>query len=175
MFGGKARDRVFIAKDGKSLIAKYNQIAETGGRVEFQATLGDDQTVTVKPVDASVVNGFYSPLELQINQMKQDKMPAKQWLDKLRGEEAKWSGLSDWLSQQEGSLTKQEVKNWLNDNRIEINEIVKGEPDIYNKSLWEYRASGDGIWYFRFDKGGYLKIDASEGDGRAILYTQNKS
>jgi hypothetical protein len=172
LFGGKARDRVFIAKDGKSLMAKYNQIAETGGRVEFQATLGDDQTVTVKPVDASVVNGFYSPLELQINQMKQDKMPAKQWLDKLRGEEAKWSGLSDWLSQQEGSLTKQEVKDWLNDNRIEINEIVKGDPDIYNKSLWKYQAAGDGIWTFNFERGGYLKIDASEGDNFARLYVQ---
>jgi hypothetical protein len=172
LFGGKARDRVFIAKDGKSLMAKYNQVAETGGRVEFQATLPNGQVVTAKPIDASIVNGFYSPLELQINQMKQDKMPAKQWLDKLRGEEAKWTGLSDWLSQQEGSLTKQEVKNWLNDNRIEINEIVKGDPDIYNKSLWKYQAAGDGIWTFNFERGGYLKIDASEGDNFARLYVQ---
>lgn len=173
LFGGKAKDRVFVAKDGKSLMAKYAQIAETGGRVEFQATLPNGETVTAKPIDASVVNGFYSPLELQINQMKQDKMPAKQWLDKLRGEEAKWTGLSDWLSQQEGSLTKENIKNWLQDNQIEINEIVKGQPDLYNKSSWDFASFGDGRWTFNFSRGGYFQIDASEGDGFARLYVQN--
>jgi hypothetical protein len=172
LFGGKAKDRVFVAKDGKSLMAKYAQIAETGGRVEFQATLPNGETVTAKPIDASVVNGFYSPLELQINQMKQDKMPAKQWLDKLRGEEAKWTGLSDWLSQQEGSLTKENIKNWLQGNQIEINEIVKGEPNIQDKSLWKFEPRGDGQWTFNFGKGGYFKIDASEGDNFARLYVQ---
>lgn len=169
----KEAQKPFIAKDGKAIEAKYKEVSETGGRVSFQATLGNGETVTAKPVDASIVNGFYSPLELQINQMKQDKMPAKQWLDKLRGEEAKWTGLSDWLSQQEGSLTKDEVKNWLNDNRIEINEIVKGEPDIYNKSSWDFASFGDGRWTFNFSRGGYFQIDASEGDGFARLYVQN--
>ena len=173
---GKAAQKPYIAQDDKDLKVKYKDISETGGRIAFQATMPNGEKVIAKPVDASVVNGFYSPLELQINQMKQDKMPAKQWLDKLRGEEAKWTGLADWLSQQEGSLTKEEIKNWLQNNQIQINEIIKGEPDINNKALWQYRASGDGVWYFMFDKGrgGYLKIDASEGDGRAILYTQDK-
>jgi hypothetical protein len=167
----KDSQKPFIAKDGKALDAKAKNVAETGGRVSFQATLGDDQNITVKPVDASVVNGFYSPLELQINQMKQDKMPAKQWLDKLRSEEAKWTGLSDWLSQQEGSLTKENIKNWLQDNQIEINEIVKGDPDFNNKSLWEYRAIGDGEWTYKLKgRSVFFQIDASEGDNIARLY-----
>ncbi len=167
----KEAQKPFIAKDGKALDAKAKNVAETGGRVSFQATLGDDQNITVKPVDASVVNGFYSPLELQINQMKQDKMPAKQWLDKLRSEEAKWTGLSDWLSQQEGSLTKENIKNWLQDNQIEINEIVKGDPDFNNKSLWEYRAIGDGKWTYKLKgRSVFFQIDASEGDNNARLY-----
>jgi hypothetical protein len=178
----KDSQKPFIAKDGKALDAKAKNVAETGGRVSFQATLGNGETVTAKPVDASIVNGFYSPLELQINQMKQDKMPAKQWLDKLRGEEAKWTGLSDWLSQQEGSLTKENIKNWLQDNQIEINEIVKGdiEIDINDKKLWKYRASGDGIWDFDFGKNadalgaGGLRIDASSGTGYANLYVKSK-
>ena len=37
---------------------------------------------TVKPVNAEVVNGFYSPLEKTINETKFDKLPAKQWIDK---------------------------------------------------------------------------------------------
>lgn len=129
LFGGKAEDKVLILKDAQSTFAKAEQMAETGGRVEFQATLPNGEKVTAKPIDASIVNGFYSPLELQINQMKADKMPAKQWLDKLKGEEAKWTGLADWLSQQQGSLSKQEIKDWLQNNQIEINEIVKGRAE----------------------------------------------
>jgi hypothetical protein len=146
LFGGKAEDKVLILKDAQSIFAKAEQMAETGGRVEFQATLPNGEKVTAKPVDASVVNGFYSPLELQINQMKADKMPAKQWLDKLKGEEAKWTGLVDWLSQQQSSLSKQEIKDWLQDNQIEINEIVKGRAeDLTQEQLdrLEYLAKID--------------------------------
>jgi hypothetical protein len=161
---------VVMLEDDESVFAKAAQLAETGGRVEFQATLPNGEKVTAKPVDASIVNGFYSPLELQINQMKADKMPAKQWLDKLRGEEAKWTGLADWLSQQQGSLSKQEIKNWLQGNQIEINEIVKGKVilDINDRKLWKYQSIGDGIWNFNF-KDGWFQIDASEGNGYAKL------
>ena len=170
LFGGKAEDKVLILKDAQSTFAKAEQMAETGGRVEFQATLPNGEKVTAKPIDASIVNGFYSPLELQINQMKADKMPAKQWLDKLKGEEAKWTGLTDWLSQQQGSLTKENIKNWLQDNQIQINEIVKGKVilDINDRKLWKYQSIGDGIWNFNF-KDGWFQIDASEGDGYARL------
>ena len=169
MFGKEAQ-KPFISKDGKALVAKAKNVAETGGRVSFQATLGNGETVTAKPVDASVVNGFYSPLELQINQMKQDKMPAKQWLDKLRGEEAKWTGLSDWLTQQEGSLTKENIKNWLQDNQIEINEIVKGNKDITNEKDWDFDAIGDGVWKKTLDNGDEVVFDASEGSGTVVVF-----
>ena len=162
-------DGVVMLEDDESIFAKAAQLAETGGRVEFQATLPNGEKVTAKPVDASIVNGFYSPLELQINQMKADKMPAKQWLDKLKGEEAKWTGLADWLSQQEGSLTKENIKNWLQDNQIQINEIVKGAFDFNDKLSWKYRASGDGVWTYAFNGGSFI-IDASEADGSARIY-----
>jgi len=177
LFGGKAEDKVLILKDAQSTFAKAEQMAETGGRVEFQATMPNGEKVTAKPIDASIVNGFYSPLELQINQMKADKMPAKQWLDKLKGEEAKWTGLADWLSQQEGSLTKENIKNWLQDNQIQINEIVKGNKetaDIYNRKKWNFKAFGDGIWDFDFEKTGGglsgLRIDASSATDYASLF-----
>jgi hypothetical protein len=75
-----------------------------------------------------VVNGFYSPLEKTIGETKFDKLPAKQWLDKFAtGEEAKWTGLNDWLKQQTGTVSKADIQKFLKDNRIEVVEVVKGK------------------------------------------------
>jgi preprotein translocase subunit YajC len=86
------------------------------------------KTVMVKPMGADVVNGFYSPIEKTINETKFDKLPAKQWADKFaKGEEAKWTGLTDWLNSQTGSVSKADIQQYLKDNRIEIVEVVKGD------------------------------------------------
>jgi hypothetical protein len=65
----------------------------------YNITLPDGSQKQVKAIDVDVVNGFYSPLEKVISEAKQDKMPAKQWAEKFaKGEEAKWTGLQDWLN-----------------------------------------------------------------------------
>ena len=88
---------------------------------------------TVKPVNADVVNGFYSPLEKVIAESKQDKMPAKQWVEKFaRGEEAKLTGLQEWLSQQQGSVSKADIQKFLKENRI---EVVERKDVIYEHLL----------------------------------------
>jgi len=75
-----------------------------------------------------VINGFYSPLEKIISETKLDKLPIKQWIDKFaKGEEAKWTGLSDWLAQQSGSVSKADILKYLKDNRVEIKEVVKSD------------------------------------------------
>jgi|694.fasta_scaffold00239_57 hypothetical protein len=84
--------------------------------------------VQVKALGADVVNGFYSPLEKVINETKFDKLPAKQWIEKFaKGEEAKWTGLNEWLSNQQGSVSKSDIQQYLKDNRISVVEVVKGE------------------------------------------------
>ena len=86
------------------------------------------ENVNVKQVDVDVVNGFYSPLEKIISESKFDKLPAKQWLEKFaKGEEAKWTGLNEWLSQQQGSVSKADIQQFLKDNRISVVEVVKKE------------------------------------------------
>ena len=78
----------------------------------------------------NLINGFYSPLEKTINETKFDKLPAKQWIDKFaKGEEAKWTGLNEWLNQQQGSVSKADIQQFLKDNRIEIKEIVGSESE----------------------------------------------
>jgi GNAT superfamily N-acetyltransferase len=86
---------------------------------------GKEQTVIPQP---EVTNGFYSPLEKVINETKFDKLPAKQWIDKFaKGDEAKWTGLTEWLGQQPGAVSKADIQNYLRNNRIEVVEVVKGE------------------------------------------------
>lgn len=80
-----------------------------------------------------VINGFYSPLEKIINETKFEKLPAKQWLDKFgKSEEAKWTGLQEWLQEQQGSLSKADIQKFLRDNRIGITEVVKGGEKLIN-------------------------------------------
>ena len=62
-----------------------------------------------------------------IHETKFDKLPAKQWIEKFaRGEEAKWTGLNEWLAQQQGSVSKADIQKYLKDNRIQVVEVVKG-------------------------------------------------
>jgi predicted GNAT family acetyltransferase len=96
----------------------------------FQSVV-NGENVTLRNIDVDVVNGFYSPLEKIIAESKQDKMPAKQWLDKFgKGEEAKWTGLTDWLNTQQGSVSKADIQQYLKDNRISVVEVVKGAENL---------------------------------------------
>jgi hypothetical protein len=116
----------------------------------FQGTI-NGENVTLRNTDIDVVNGFYSPLRKIIAEAKQDKMPAKQWAEKFaKGDEAKWTGLTDWLAQQQGSVSKADILAYLKDNRISVVEVVKEDgsnandfteqeqvDDIYNSTREE--------------------------------------
>lgn len=103
------------------------QIPNIDKAKELLSVKGQYAKAVEKIENVEIVNGFYSPLEKIISESKQDKMPVKQWMDKFaKGEEAKWTGLQDWLGQQQGSITKQDILDYLKNNRIEIVEVVKG-------------------------------------------------
>jgi hypothetical protein len=145
-----------------------DKLQEIGGNagVNFQMVV-NGENVTVQPLNAEVVNGFYSPLEKIINDVKQDKLPAKQWVEKFaRGEEAKWTGLTDWLNQQQGSVSKADIQQYLKDNRIEIVEVVKGGERVINKG--DYVVSFDAEnneWVIKDKYGnGLSRIDKSEAE-----------
>jgi len=105
---------------------ELQEIANGGKGVKFSMEINGKKT-DVKTLP-DVVNGFYSPLEKTINETKFDKLPAKQWAEKFaNGDEAKWTGLTDWLKSQSGSVSKSDIQKYLKDNRIEIVEVQKGE------------------------------------------------
>jgi hypothetical protein len=123
----------------------------TGKGVKLMNINGEN--VKVKEVNVDVVNGFYSPLEQIISETKFDKLPAKQWAEKFaKGEEAKWTGLADWLSQQQGSVSKADIQKYLKENRISVVEVVKGE--ALDKKQLDPRKNSEGNWdiYYKGDK-----------------------
>jgi len=112
--------------------------------------------VKVKNTGVDVVNGFYSPLEKTILETKFDKLPAKQWIEKFaKGEEAKWTGLTEWLSQQQGSVSKADIQQYLKDNRISVVEVVKGDRKSLNKNNYTANKNEEGDYDVYFE-GSYI-------------------
>jgi hypothetical protein len=127
------------------------------GDLQLMKIGGKEVQVRRLPEQLDVVNGFYSPLEKMLLETKFDKLPAKQWIEKFgKSEEAKWTGLSDWLSQQQGSVSKADIQQYLKDNRIQVVEVVKGEKGQKMMSKSEARKV--------FEDNGYDVVTDKNGD-----------
>jgi hypothetical protein len=148
-----------------------------GSEKPYSLKIGDKE-VQVKNTQPEVVNGFYSPLEKVITETKFDKLPAKQWLEKFaKGEEAKWTGLTDWLNSlpKDQKLSRKEILDWLKENRIQVVEVVKGWYETPNINVVQTKS---GNWSLKYDNGTFV-VD-SNGDNfkfgtkeDAELYLQN--
>ena len=92
---------------------------------------------------------FYSAVARAVESAKQEKAPASQWLGMLKNvpgvkaEEMEWLGLEDWLKSQKGSVTKQEIADYVRANQIEVKEVEKGASE--EQPRWRVWDSG-GPW-----------------------------
>ncbi|MBR4294145.1 MAG: hypothetical protein IKT53_04080 [Bacteroidaceae bacterium] len=107
------------------------------------------ETVTISPDDAAKIRKdaenairadvkvekstaaapFYSNAKKAVLDIKQEKATPQQWVAMLKkngglkvGEDA-WVGLEEWLNKQDGSVTKQEILDYINENSIRIEEV----------------------------------------------------
>lgn len=115
IFGGKGSDKVFIAKDTKSLQEKADQIAGEGGKVAFQK-INDD------------TEAFYSPLEKFIEKNPQNSFTPEQVLGQVKNlpqAEIEAIGLKDFLKGKT-KVTKQELLDYVRDNKVNVEVVVKG-------------------------------------------------
>jgi len=81
---------------------------------------------------------FYSAVEHAVDNIKQAKAPAEQWLATIsnskgvKPEELDWTGLKSFLEENKGkSITKEDIQSHLNDNKVELKEVNKGESNYY--------------------------------------------
>lgn len=119
--------------------------------------------------DTQIIDGFYSPIENRINDFKQPKASVTKWKEivGVKSDEAVFSGMSDWLNSQkpDAQLSKQDVLNFMKDNRIEIKEVEIGDPSEADIEAFMNDEAGEG--YTREEAIEYLR-----GDEGATKYSQ---
>ena len=86
---------------------------------------------------------FYSELTRQVEALKQPRAPATHWKSAIKklsqkgvkAEEIKWSGVEEWMDEQKGAVTKEQLVDYLRSQEVVVEEVVKGEQEV----VWEQR------------------------------------
>lgn len=115
---------------------------------------------------------FYSALEKSITDLPQGKGSPEQWQGIIKNliqkgvkqEEIDWTGIQDWLKEQRGSVTKEQILDYLKANQIQVEEVVKGKEidiDELNDKASEYADEEIKKYSIEFDEeeGAYIAWD----------------
>ena len=102
--------------------------------VEFDMKMSDGSTQAVRrlPENLELVNGWYSPIENALLSFQQNKGTASQFLSQLKKakgvkkDELEFTGVEQFLQEQgDNKITKQDILDYMKENRIEVVEVVK--------------------------------------------------
>lgn len=111
-----------------------------GATKAVQATKGMPVGMSTQMVGEGVSElGFYSAAKEAVNSIQQPKGTGEQFLKQIektpgvKPEEIKWTGLDDFLKSKK-SVTKVEVQEFLDKNRVEVKEVRLGEQEAYDPS-----------------------------------------
>jgi hypothetical protein len=98
---------------------------------------------------------FHSAVARAVDNARQEKALPGQWLATLKNtpgvkpEEMKWLGVEDWLKEQKGTVTRQQIADYVRANQIEVREVEKsqdaGRPLVAKRmpeGYWEIRGDG---------------------------------
>jgi uncharacterized protein YeaO (DUF488 family) len=150
-------------------------------------------------MNAKVINGFYSPIEQRLLDFKQPKASATKWKEIVgKKDEAQWTGVYQYLDglKPDQQVTKQQLLDWMKDNRVEIVEVVKGgfndgdiaawwndegganeETDFYDLSTSEKREAREryqdevGEWDGTDTKFSQYQLEGEKSDYKEVLVT----
>lgn len=146
--------------------AKFGGKAAIAGATKaVQATKGLPVGMSIKDVGQGVDElGFYSAAKQAVDAIQQTKGTGDQFLKQIektpgvKPDEIKWTGLDEFLKSKK-SVTKAEVQEYLDKNRVEIKEVKLGEPDESEIQAFLNDEAGQGftreeaIDYLRNDEG----------------------
>ena len=116
------------------------------------STLLSDSSKPGIAIEAMKKPTFYSALEHNVNNIGQAKMTGDQWLGTLankpgvKPEELQWTGLKEFLEENKGKpVTKEQIQEHLQNNKVELKEIEKGVLAIPRQKLRDQGLSEDEI------------------------------
>lgn len=84
---------------------------------------------------------FYSAVEKTVESAPQQKMHGVQWANWLKNQpgvkpdELQYTGVDNWLREQKGPVTKQQVQDYIGQNKVQVGDVVKGEGTVKNIDL----------------------------------------
>jgi hypothetical protein len=102
---------------------------------------------------------FHSAVARAIDNARQEKALPGQWLATLKNtpgvkpEEMKWLGVEDWLKDQKGTVTRQQIADYVRANQIEVREVEKSQDA--GRPLVAKRMP-EGYWEIRGDDGQFI-------------------
>lgn len=94
-------------------------------------------------------NGFYSQLERAVTDAKMNKGDANQWLGYLKNQPGvKTEEINTVLKDlPEGPITKDQLQNIVNQNKVELNEVVKGgDPEKIAENYYNSMPNNSVKW-----------------------------
>tara|TARA_Y100001963_G_scaffold35606_1_gene49620 strand:- start:43 stop:2241 length:2199 start_codon:yes stop_codon:yes gene_type:complete len=79
---------------------------------------------------------FTSPAQKAVSEVGKDALPAQQWMKQLEGrgvkkDELEWTGLQDFLKGRKGNIPKTEVEDFIEANKIDVQEVLKSSVNPY--------------------------------------------
>lgn len=117
-----------VVKAGQAVAPKAAEMAE--GYMRSIGGIADIVPPSPKPVSSNVSElGFYSAAKEAVDSIQQPKGTGEQFLKQIektpgvKPEEIKWTGLDDFLKSKK-SVTKAEVQEFLDKNRVEVQEVT---------------------------------------------------
>jgi hypothetical protein len=136
-----------------------------GATKAVQATKGMPVGMSTQMVGEGVSElGFYSAAKEAVNAIQQPKGTGEQFLKQIektpgvKPDEIKWTGLDDFLKSKK-TVTKAEVQEYLDKNRVEIKEVQLGgpqpdptfrqiEPDLWESNVGNIYKQGSDDFTF---------------------------
>jgi hypothetical protein len=136
-----------------------------GATKAVQATKGMPVGMSTQMVGEGVGElGFYSAAKEAVNAIQQPKGTGEQFLKQIektpgvKPDEIKWTGLDDFLKSKK-TVTKAEVQEYLDKNRVEIKEVQLGgpqpdptfrqiEPDLWESNVGNIYKQGSDDFTF---------------------------
>lgn len=124
------------------IVAATDRFRQKEFIVKNSKQLFSDSSATGAPLAAlEHAQPFYSAVEKTIDTAPQQKMHGVQWANWLKNQpgvkpdELQYTGIDNWLREQQGPVTKQQVQDYIGNNKVQVNDIVKGGKHIDEDEL----------------------------------------